>query len=307
MLLQIEGNDVFSDFLGQIPPAIFIFVCGAGLLLFGAFAWFVYFKPQRQKRLMSAEQPPISTLSSSPLPADNPKAQTGDLPDLDDLLGRVKSSAPSAPAPPTLTDSWVTLASGGKINAEVVLTVLRDPRDDRLMVRLDDTAYRSLSDTPEVKERFVKVMRELSDIVMKPDDNPPPLADEDDIAALLDDAPAKPTREFAPPPPISADGAMPGDLPSYRIDDNVSVSGGKYVNKATPELNIAQAIDSYLQHKLRYTPEMQGRSMQIQPAPRGGVRIRVDNQFYEAVDEIPDADTRAFIQSAIQEWQSRQK
>ena len=322
MLLQIEGNDVFSDFLEQIPATLLIFVCGAGLLLFAAFAWFSYFKPLRKKRTQRIGTPAITEPVTTPPPSKQPaKFQTGDLPDLDDLLGRVASSGGNQPAPTTSRtpqgEVGVKLNTGDRVNAREVLSVLRDPRDGRLMVLVDDTAYRTLTDDPQIKDRFVKLMRELSDAVMKPDNNPPPPSEEpdtandelaDDLAELLEAAQdSKPSREFAPPPPISSDGAMPGDLPSYRIDDNVSVSGNKYVTNPTPELNIAQAIDSYLQHKLRHTPEMNGRSLQIMSSPSGGVRIRVDNQYFEAVDEIADPDIRAFIQSAIQEWQSRQK
>ena len=38
----------------------------------------------------------------------------------------------------------------------------------------------------------------------------------------------------------------------------------------------------------------------------GGVRIVVNGQAYEAVDEVAEPRVRAFIQQAIAEWQERQ-
>ena len=101
---------------------------------------------------------------------------------------------------------------------------------------------------------------------------------------------------------------MPGDLPSFKLDDNPferPKRGKKLDLKPVPELNIAGAIEAYLQYKISHTPDYQSRSIHIYPSPDGGVSIEVDGLFYDSVGDIPDNDTREFIAGAIQEWQER--
>ena len=101
---------------------------------------------------------------------------------------------------------------------------------------------------------------------------------------------------------------MPGDLPSFKLDDNPyerPKRGQKKEVKPVPELNIAGAIEAYLQYKLHNTPEYAGHSIHIYPSPDGGVSIEVDGRYYDAVGDIPDTEVREFIAGAIQEWQDR--
>jgi len=125
-------------------------------------------------------------------------------------------------------------------------------------------------------------------------------------------------REQAPIPPAANPapnvprGTLPGDLPSYRFDDNPAtihknrMGGVKKVEfEAPPPVDIASAIENYLQFKIGQTPDMQGRRIHIRPSISGGVRILVGDASYDFVDEVPDAEVRSFIQVAIAEWQSR--
>lgn len=229
------------------------------------------------------------------------------------------ATPPPQPAPPTpgsipapAGKKQVHLHTGQHITADEVVMVLRDPRDGRLIVQIDGIAYRTLLNTPEVKKRFVNVMRELSTVVTEPDD-----ADLDDAPDTLQEnvpssQPASPpTAAAPPPPPINTDGQMPGDLPKYNLDDSVvptsrGLFGTKYEAQPIPELNIAASIEAYLQHKLRHTPEYAGRVLHIHSAPGGGVQIQVDNSFYEAVSDVTDPEIREFLSATIQEWQERQ-
>jgi hypothetical protein len=120
--------------------------------------------------------------------------------------------------------------------------------------------------------------------------------------------PVQEKPRFSPPPPINNSGKMPGDLPSFRLEDNPIEKrkrGQKQDIKPVPELNIAGAIEAYLQYKLRHTPEFDGRSIHIYPSPDGGVSIEVDDRYYDAVSDIDDPTVREFIATAIQEWQER--
>jgi hypothetical protein len=112
----------------------------------------------------------------------------------------------------------------------------------------------------------------------------------------------------APPAPQKPAGPLPGDLPSFKLDDNPL---GKLRRlrksevKPVPEINLAGAIDAYLQYKLQNTPEYVERSIHILPASDGGVSIEVDGRYYDAVGDVADEAVRNFIGQAIEEWQER--
>lgn len=254
-------------------------------------------------------------------------------------------STPSAPAPAprpaqsplrqmTETPQRLKLNTGEITSAKEMLVVLRDETDGRLMVQIGATGYRSLLDSPEAKKQFTTLMKELSSSIMTPDTRPEPVI-EDEMPAIptpppgtsssLDAlrglsepaptpkpvAPAEP-RRTAPPPPL-ADGSIPGTLPSYKFDDNpakVTLRRDGTVKKVDfvppPTIDIPSAIEAYLQYKIEYTPEFQGREIHIRSGMGGGVRIQVGDLFYDAVDDVEDPDVRTFLKEAIAEWQERQ-
>ena len=318
----LQGSNGFEtpetqlgDFFSQLPTGLFVTVCGAGLLLMFAFAWFVYFKPLYKTR--KQQQMTVSNEEfEMPIMKRKRKETDDDMPDLDMLLdaSSLSKELPTVgdvpepaiahkPAPVRYQrgDVRVKMKNGATIPAEEVLSVLRDPRDGRLIVQINNTGYRSLTESPNIKEEFVKIMRELSDVVTKPDDNPP-----DPSEFIAESKPTK-VKSSAPPPPVSLDGAMPGDLPKYRLEDSVKpTTRGKYEATPVPEFNIANSIEAYLQHKLKHTPEYDGVILHVLPAPGGGVRIQVDDVFYEAVSDVDDPNIREFLQETIQEWQTRQ-
>jgi hypothetical protein len=255
-----------------------------------------------------------------------------DLPDMNALLGGIDTEPPAAVPNGT---GRIPMHNGGSVRANQLVTVLRDEDSGRLLVEIDGQGYFTLVDTPEAKKLFKTIMQELSNVIMTPlEEHPEPQAAPenaliDDLRAAekatetakvpvkqaeIEEAPIAPRarREYTPPPPIDTEGAMPGDLPSYKMDDvQVKIEGrglraAKVSIEAPPELNIAGAIDAYLQHRLRYTPEMDGNHIAILPSKSGGVRIVVNGTNYEAVDEVADPDVRQFIQQSIAEWQERQ-
>ena len=82
--------------------------------------------------------------------------------------------------------------------------------------------------------------------------------------------------------------------------------GQRPVAEPIPEINIAEAIESFLQHKLAQSPEYGERSIHVRPALHGGVTIEVDGAFYEAVGEVADEEVREYLTATIAEWQARQ-
>jgi hypothetical protein len=263
----------------------------------------------------------------------NPSAIKKDLP----AAPSAPAAAPRASAVRQMVETPQTLKlnTGETTSAREVLTVLRDENDGRLMVQIGTTGYRSLLDSPEAKKQFTTLMKELSSSIMTPDARPVVEEDEevpvvpvppagkssslDALRGLTEPAPTpKPApstsepRRTAPPPPL-ADGSIPGALPSYKFDDNpakVTLRRDGTVKKVDfvppPTIDIPGAIEAYLQYKIEYTPEFQGYNIHIRSGMGGGVRIQVGDRFYDAVDDVEDADVRAFLKEAIAEWQERQ-
>lgn len=250
--------------------------------------------------------------------------------------------APLRPAPVPASNTLpngtvnVKLADGVTAPADPLLSVLRDQADGRLLVYLDGVGYRTLIDQADARKRFTTLMKELAQTVAetappRPASSPAPapiveeiplppldafdLPDVDSLVALPDeDLPAAPRRPAAP---IKDAAQTPGtfDLPDYRTlakNDGVTPGGGflrrgKLELSQLPELNIAGAIEAYLQHKLTQTNAFPGREIHVHPATDGGVVIEVDGMYFESVNDVNDDAARRFISTAIQEWQERQK
>ncbi len=235
----------------------------------------------------------------------------------------------------------VQLNTGQIAPAQEVITILRDEDDGKLIIQVGDTAYRTLANDAGVKNLFTQVMKELAGTITKPDSTPPPRKRyvvgqsetpkqtqpkastkpkepaKSEVASirdlLSDDSEPEITkpRPSAPPPPTPS-GVMPGDLPSYKLDDNPlkTEKKGRFSSKteaeAPPELDLAAAIETYLQYKLQHTPDYAGRQIHIHGTPTGAIRIQVDQTYYDFVDEVADVEVRQFLQDTIAEWQERQ-
>jgi hypothetical protein len=342
--------DQFASFLDQLPAQFYFLVCGSGLLLTLAIVWVGFIKPWRAKAKLkrreeggtpaptyTATEPDFLAADAAAAPAQSRPREfdPGQLPDLDALVSvedddleetaspvepgpdiPAQPATPSAPSPAPLAagKQRVRLNTGAVIEADEVVSILRDPRDGRLIVEYNDTGYRTLIDTPEIKQHFVQVMRELSEVVTNPDENPPE-GETPAVDTLAGSEPPPSPRSSAstPPPPLTPEGAMPGDLPKFSVEESLKLEEtGRLFKKAryepapVPEINIAASIEAYLQHKLRHAPEFSGRAIHVRSAPGGGVNIQVDNALYETVDEIADPEVREFLAVTIQEWQDRQ-
>lgn len=241
----------------------------------------------------------------------------------------------------------IQLSTGQIAPAQEVITILRDEDDGKLIIQVGDTAYRTLAGDAGVKSLFTQVMKELAGTITKPDSTPPtrkryvvgqsetpkqtqseaPTKPKEtaksEVASIRDllshdsepeiTKPAQQPRPSTPPPtPPTPSGVMPGDLPSYKLDDNPlkTEKKGRFSSKteaeAPPELDLAAAIETYLQYKLQHTPDYAGRQIHIHGTPTGAIRIQVDQNYYDFVDEIADVEVRQFLQDTIAEWQERQ-
>lgn len=319
------GSDL-SDFIAQIPIGPIIMFCGSGILIVIAMVGIIQGRARKERAARQAQVPSFVG-----------DAEPVDLPELD-MLAPVTAEKPRSdvlPISPTRTTRkgmyTVNLNDGSSAEAVEVLTVLRDVVDGGLIVQMGDRAYRSVAHDEALKNSFLKVMRELSFIVkttpmespeteeaIQPEpepEEPTPLRDlvtPPAEAKTLAAEPDKPKVSPVPPPPTTPEGAMPGDLPRFSLDERPAapkrgglLRRGKLELEPVPELNIAGAIEAYLQHKLKYTSDYSGRSIHVHPAPGGGVSIEVDGRFFDAVNDVDDPTVRTFLQETIQEWQQR--
>lgn len=307
----------FGDFVGQpFVGALLGMVCFFAFLLAATVAALVYVRRRRAQKSQAA-----APLSGFHEPA--PIASEADMPDLSLLLNASPQAAAVSPAqstyvPPVIHSPrkgtfTVTARDGKPTEAAEVMTLLRDVTDGSLIVQMGDKAYHDISRDSDFNERFGKLVNELNLMLRKnvasvsvqapQSDSSPPIqsSDEAEPAFLKPPTPA-------PKVQTTIDGKMPGDLPSYKLEDNPmpKLKRGQKPNlEPVPDLNIAGAIETYLQHKLRQTGELAGRSVHIYPAPDGGVSIDVDGQYFEAVGDVTDSYVREFLAQTIQEWQER--
>ncbi len=324
-----------SDFLQQVPVPLIGTLCLSGIVLIGVLIYIVSERSKkRQKAALANSGAGMASLFSSPPEASSAhEIPLHDLPDLD-LLTSVPLT-PAAPARPAGMHR-IQLTEGESVEAVEVLTILRDVADGGLLVQIGAKVYRNppaVAD-PEFKRRFNLTMKELASgnrvTLETPAAKPTPpaaapsaavLSEAPTAAVSADEPPVPPAAPPPTPPKVTTSEArpvtttppptvpLPGDLPKFKMPDQIDTSrrGRKAPpREVIPEINIAAAIESYLQHKLALTPAYTGRNIHVRPAAHGGVEIDVDGHIYEAVSDIADAEIRAFMANTIEEWQSRQ-
>jgi hypothetical protein len=312
-------------------------MCVVFLLLVGTIAALVYVRRRKtQQQQLTASAPPSFVTAAHYSPDGD------DMPDLN-LLVHTPDLPPAVPAPVAATPPPTTVSAppapirsarkgtftimpkdGSSTEAVEVLTILRDVMDGKLLVQMGEATYHNVNSNAEFKERFNKLMREVGQMVTKPatvtpsDDeseaqNPSVETEEAALPSVSDLmqsneptflAPKKPT----PPPTYAPSGTVPGDLPSFKLEDNPMqklIRWQKADLPPVPVINIAGAIEAYLQHKLKITPEYANHSIHIYPAPGGGVSIEVDGKYFEAVSDVTDPAIREFLSDTITEWQER--
>lgn len=72
------------------------------------------------------------------------------------------------------------------------------------------------------------------------------------------------------------------------------------------KLTIVEQIDQIIQEYLQQIPELADRSIHLQQNPLGGLRIRVDNQYYERPGDVEDKRIRLLIKKALKDWESKE-
>ncbi len=291
----------FGDFFSQIPPSVFLIFCGSLLLLVIVVALLVWDRRRKAaRRLAASAAPPTQAAVAHTLAYD------ANLPDLDALA---PSAAPVARG--SGVSSRLKLTGGEEIEAAEVMTIYRDVAEGGLVVQVGSSIYRHplVNADPEFRKRMIGTLRELDSAPR--DTRPQPSTTPERAApppAPVEAAPTPPviaTSEMPPMPP----GALPGDLPKFRMPDKPEQpkrGRRRPPSEPIPEINIAEAIEAFLQYKLSSNSQFAGRSIHVKPALDAGLAIEVDGRTFEAVSDVDDEAVRGFLQAAIEEWQSRQ-
>jgi hypothetical protein len=312
---------------------VFSMMCFFAILLVVVIVGIVIVRQRRAAR---------KTQETTPAPSYYGDMGGMEMPDLDSLVSvpsppsaavQTAAATPQAAPPPARAARkgtfTVSLSDGPATEAVEVMSILRDVVDGSLIVQMGDRTYQNINSDADFKERFNKIMRELAQVVKAPSSvsatpvEPAPAApvepaitrDVPEFEAAEATAPVSPPVSSAPPPPVVTSAPnptgvpLPGDLPKFSLDDQSPLSmfrrGQKSDKKAVPEINIAGAIEAYLQYKLKNTPAYAGRSIHVYPSPDGGVSIEVDGQYFDAVGDVTDPGVREFLAATIQEWQER--
>lgn len=106
---------------------------------------------------------------------------------------------------------------------------------------------------------------------------------------------------YAPPTPIATKPEGPRGAGGILA----RISGRNTPQEPQAPLGIGASVEQYLQNKLMLVPTLAGRSIHIRPSPDHGVKIEVDGQFFDAVDEVTDVEVQAFLTQVMQEWSER--
>ncbi len=331
-------NSDFSEFLGlPFMRAMIPMMCFISLLLIATIVAIVIMRRRKAQKTMANmvtspgfvtaadygsgghEMPDLNLLLHTSTPASAPEPV---------IAPKAASPAPAMSAPAPLRSArkgtfTITPKDGNVTEAVEVLTILRDVMDGTLLIQMGENTYLNVNSNPEFKERFSKLMREVGQMITKTSSPAPAAANpesetfvspsEPDVIPSADETMQGNEPSFlipkvaaAPPPPVASGVKLPGDLPSFRLADNPmkKIKRGEEL-PPVPEINIAGAIEAYLQHKISVTPQYAGRNIHIYPAPGGGVSIEVDGKYFEAVSDVTDVPVREFLSDTIAEWQER--
>lgn len=209
----------------------------------------------------------------------------GDMPDLNMLLSTDPAGNTAAVPQQNYTRQpgviSIQMSDGRQVEAAEMIIISRDRVSDNLVVQIGEYAYDGTEDGvhPDFRRRFVKLMREVSDIA-------PALS-------KVSDTPVQ-SRPQAEAVPLQPSRSTPG----------VSATNPVAEPAEQPALDLAGQIEAFLQRKLAAQPGLAARGIHVHSSADGGVRIEVDGQYFESVDDVEDPAVQAFLQQTIAEWQS---
>jgi hypothetical protein len=240
----------------------------------------------------------------------------------------ISTAAAPVPAPPVGPNPLASfgerlgLRARPKGSAHEVLRVLRDNLTGRLVVEMGGKRYGQAADVedPATYQGLLTTLRDLHDFagvegapppdaapraVPLPSAEPPaphsPAAEKKELARASTTSAGAATPARTPTPTGSAKPLPP---PSMNPFKQMQVLRELAKIPEAPTLTIAEQVDEVLQARLLGTP-LVNRGIRMRPGPRGDAIFEFEGQSYGSVDEVPDAEVRDLIRSAIAAWEGK--
>jgi hypothetical protein len=312
------------DFLGSIDLGLLAVIIG--ILFVGAsaiFGWMIfYWARSRQKEPLSPSEERPSPSSSMPSPSTSEK--------------RGKAQEPLEEQDTTLRGvDRVARAATGE-----VMSLLRDRVTGELIVEVEGKKYRALR---EIKDGRVgrQVLQTAADLVRFTEVTQPQKRTQTQQTSYTSNVEPVPTNSFPAPSthlPTVATGMEPGTpVPRTPAPPSVEQEFLESLSRQTPEKkepakispspleffrrgfaarrtarlqddlpsphSFVKEIEDILQRFIRTYPSFVGQEVHVGTSPEGGIRIQVENDFYDTPDDIPNPEIRGLIKAAIQEWE----
>lgn len=196
-----------------------------------------------------------------------------------------------------------------------VMRVLRVPPMGKLVVEVSGQRYEQLADVTNnaLRQRLLAAVGEL--IVFS--DGYKSLVDAGVAPPLMREAGGRTgSRQPASPELEARRAAFLSTLERERdalaaqanvVPDTTQVITAAARDEAAPLIRpagIVSQIDEILQKHIRAEPKLEGRSIHLEQAPAGGLRIKVDDQVYQRPAEIKEKEIQLVIKMALKEWEA---
>lgn len=195
-----------------------------------------------------------------------------------------------------------------------VMRVLRVPPMGKLVVEVGGQRYELLADVtnPGLRQRLLAAVGEL--IVFA---NGYKTLVDAGVAPPLMAEPSRSTSQEAVPPELAERRAaflssLQRERDALAAQTNTIADPVNLVTAAardepvvtTRPAGIVDQIDEILQKYVRAEPKLEGRSIHLEQAPAGGLRINVDDQVYQRPAEIKEKEIQLVIKMALKEWEA---
>jgi hypothetical protein len=116
--------------------------------------------------------------------------------------------------------------------------------------------------------------------------------------------PAAPVQAPPVPDPVQVVAPSPVVSPLQPLLQPLFTPKKPEPEKDIKSLSIVQQIDTVLQARLADT-SLAKRGIRLQESIQGGVEVYVGLNKFHAVDDVPDAEIKAAIRAAIEEWEKK--
>ena len=278
----------------------------AGLAILGVAIWMMRTEtqpkvtaPQTGSTVPVVDAAPIANAAQvmdadpAPPPETASPASPSQVLEYPQVVSPAPNEHPAAPAP-----------SAAATNSEELIRLWRSPNGE-LIVEIDGRRYPSRYDIADeaVTRRLMIALGDLNYFVNSKttgpvNATPPP-------APAADAPPAKPPAEERPVVLISREEAarQPITVPTMDIMAQFRYLRAQEKKPQIKIKSVMEEIDEILQAKIAGTP-LAKQGVKITETTHGAL-FWLDGRSYEGVDEIPDAEARAAVQAAIQEWDKK--